>query len=223
MQTKGRSIEQMIEEQVRRWEISRQEKKAPEKGINIVTVSREPGSGGRLVAKKVAEILGFEIFHQEVVHEMAKSAKVSERILQTLDERGITSLEDWIASLVDDKHLWPDQYLKHLLNVVGTIGKHGDVVIVGRGANFILPSDICLRVRIVAPLKTRIANVAKEYGVSKGEAEKRVLRTESDRRSFIRKYFYSNIAEPANYDIVLNTGYLSLEKAARAIVSALGR
>jgi hypothetical protein len=48
------------------------------------------------------------------------------------------------------------------------------------------------------------------YRISKKEAEKlRVLRTESDRRAFIRKYFHSDIGDPANYDMVLNTGSLS--------------
>ena len=56
---------------------------------------------------------------------MARRAEISKQMLATLDERGLSILEDWISSLVYDRHLWPDQYLQHLMNVVGTIGKHG--------------------------------------------------------------------------------------------------
>ena len=72
---------------------------------------------------------------------MAESAHVSVQLLETLDEKGATMLEEWISSLVDSRHLWPDQYLQHLMKIIGTIGKHGRAVVVGRGANFVLPPE----------------------------------------------------------------------------------
>jgi hypothetical protein len=107
--------------------------------ISLVTVSREPGSGGKLIAQGIAERLDFDLFHQEVIHEMAQSAKVSTRVVESLDEKGLSMLEDWISAVVHRRHLWPDEYLQHLLKVVSTIGEHGRAVLVGRGANFILP------------------------------------------------------------------------------------
>ena len=59
---------------------------------------------------------------------------------------GLSILEDWISSLVYDRHMWPEEYLKHLMNIIGTIGKHGRAVVVGRGANFILPPEQTLPV-----------------------------------------------------------------------------
>ena len=108
-----------------------------------------------------------------------------------------------------------------LMRVIGTIGKHGKAIIVGRGANFVLPPENRFRVRIIAPRDRRVNCVAESYGISKDEAKRRVMRTESDRRAFIRKYFHSDIADPANYDMVLNTGTLSIESAAAAICSAI--
>ncbi|MBW1822092.1 MAG: cytidylate kinase-like family protein, partial [Deltaproteobacteria bacterium] len=125
------------------------------------------------------------------------------------------------TSLVDKKHLWPDQYLRHLMKVIGTIGKHGNAVIVGRGANFVLPPEGRIRVRIVAPLDVRVENVSHNFGVSAGDAKRRIIRTESERRAFIRKYFNADITDSINYDIVLNTGTLSIEAAANAIKNAL--
>ncbi len=217
-----KSIPQIIEEQVYRWQIT-QKKEVPEKeGVSIVTLSREPGSGGRIVAGRLAEKLKIDIFHQEVIHEIAKSADVSEKLLETLDERGLSTLEHWISSLVHERHLWPDRYLQHLLKVIATIGKHGRAVIVGRGANFVLPAEKRFAVRIVAPQAWRIENVSKEFDISKEDAKRRVMQTESDRRAFIRKYFNADIADPNNYDLVVNTATLNLDDTVNVISAALG-
>ena len=115
MQMPKRSVEQIIEEQVHRWQISHSTPKAEVVPARVITISREPGSGGNIVAQGIADRLGLDLFHQEVIHEMAQSASVSTQVLETLDEKGLTVLEDWISSLVDSRHLWPDQYLQHLM------------------------------------------------------------------------------------------------------------
>ena len=221
MKTKARSIEQIVEEQVQRWQLSRiEEVKKPLPPV--ITVSREPGSGGQVVAEQVARKMGYDYFHQEVIHRMAKSAQTSVRMLETLDEKGLNTLEESISSLVNDRHLWPDQYLRHLLKIVGTIGKHGGAVIVGRGANFIVEKERLVRVRVIAPREIRVENVASRHDVRREAAEKRILRTEADRKAFIRKYFYADIADPVNYDLIVNTGHFSIEQAVAIVVAALG-
>jgi cytidylate kinase len=217
-----KTVTQIIEEQIHRWQIIHQERKEEKPGISIITLSGEPGAGGRIVAARLANTLDIEIFHKEVINEMAKSADVSEKLVETLDERGLSTLEDWISSLVHERHLWPDRYMQHLMKVIGTIGKHGRAVIVGRGANFILPPGKRFSVRIVAPQAWRIKNVAREYNISPEDAKRRVMRTESDRRAFIRKYFNADIADPTNYDLTINTAVLSVDDAVKVISSALG-
>ena len=222
MKKKPRSIHQIVEEQMQRWQIMRTKKVAKKPDVPIITISREPGSGGRVLATKIAEKLGLEVFYQEVLHEIAKRADVSEKLLETLDEKGLNVLEDWISSLVYDRHLWPDEYLQHLMKVIGVIGKHGRAVVVGRGANFILPADKRYAARIVAPQAWRIENVSREFGISKEDARRRVMRTESDRRAFVRKYFNADIADPTNYDLVINSATLSVDSAVNVISAALG-
>ncbi|MBC2711845.1 MAG: cytidylate kinase-like family protein [Desulfosarcina sp.] len=215
-----KSINQLIEEQVRRWEILRKEKRE-EKTLPVITLSREPGSGGKLVAKAVADRLDLELFHQEIINAMAENADTSTRVIRTLDEIGVSMIEDWVSAAISERHLWPDMVSRSLMQVIGTIGRHGKAIIVGRGANFVLPPENRFRVRIIAPLKLRVNRVAETHGVPKKEAKLRVLRTESDRQAFVRKYFHSDIRDPANYDMILNTGTLSVESAAAAICSAI--
>ena len=75
--------------------------------------------------------------------------------------------------------------------------------------------------RIVAAQAWRINNVAKEFDISAEDAKRRVIRTESDRRAFIRKYFNADIADPTNYDLVVNTATLNVNDAVKVISSAL--
>lgn len=223
MKTSRRSIEKIVDDQVLQWNRFKSETKDAQKGISVVTISRESGSGGSVLSEKLAKELNYDLFHREVIQEMAESAKISTRIVETLDEKGLSVLEDSIAAMIRDRHLWPDQFLRHLMKVVGTIGKHGRAVIVGRGAHFILSAEESLRVRVIAPLPVRIRNVALEMDISESEAQKMILRKDSDRRSFSRKYFYADVTDPLNYDLVINTARLSIDAAVKTIVAALNQ
>ncbi len=220
MKTKKRSVIKIVEEQVKKWQIMKVKEKKEAIVLPVITISREPGSGGRIVATELGKKLGLDVFHQEIINEMAERSQVSSSIRKTLDEKGLSVLEEWITSLVDNQHLWPDQYLRHLMKVIGTIGKHGSAVIVGRGANFVLPPEGRIRVRIIAPLDVRVENVSSNFEVSAEDAKRHIIRTESERKAFIRKYFNADITDPINYDLVLNTGTLSIEAAVNAIKSA---
>lgn len=218
---KTRSIQQIVEEQIHRWQIFQKEQ-PKQKTLPVVTISREPGSGGRIIGEKLAEALHMDIFHQEMIHQMAESAHVHRRFFETLDEKGMNVLEEWISSLVNEHHLWPDEYLKHLMKLVGVIGKFGGAVIIGRGANFLLPPSKGVRVRVIAPRALRVENVVQTYGVDAEEAKRRIIRAESDRRAFVRKYYNADIDEPLNYDLVLNTGSLDVQASVSAIRGILG-
>jgi len=222
MRTPNRSIEQIIEEQVRKWQFANIEPKTDVSFRPIVTLSREPGSGGNIIGERLARRLNLDLFHQEVIHAMAKSANVSARLLETLDEKGLSMLDDWMAYLVDARHMWPDQYLKHLMKVIGAIGRHGGAVLIGRGANFILPPERHFSVRVIAPVEIRAANVARSHQVTEKEARTRITKTDSQRRAFIRKYFNTSIADPIHYNMVINTGSASIDGAVEAIAAFLG-
>jgi cytidylate kinase len=104
------------------------------------------------------------------------------------------------------------------LKVISTIGKHGQAVIVGRGANFILPPDEKFSVRVVAPLEVRIQNVTGWHNVSIEKAKQRVIQRESKRRAFIRQSFNADISDPNNYDLIINTNRMGIESAVEAVI-----
>jgi len=123
--------------------------------------------------------------------------------------------------LVDDRYLYPGIYLEHLMNVVGVIAKHGHAVIVGRGANFIIPPGECLSVRVVAPLELRVRNIAQVYEVPVETARRRVLHRESRRAAFVKQSFHTDVANPDIYDLLVNTAKSGNDAAVGAILGTI--
>lgn len=216
-----RSIHKIIDEQVRRWEMQKKQGAGSADTCNVVTISRERGSRGQQVAEALSKALGFDLFHHEILECMIKETKNTKVLLETLDEKGMNIVEDLIAELVHEHHLWPDEYSKILLRVLNTIGRHGNAVILGRGANFALKNVNALRVRIVAPDAMRRKVVQQEEGLGPEDARNMMVSTDANRTAYVRRYFNADAEDPANYDLILNTGTMSVEKAVSIIQAAL--
>lgn len=217
----NRSIHKIIDEQVKRWEMQKKQDLKPVDTCRVITISRECGSRGQQVAEALSQALGFDLFHHEILESMIEATQNSKVLLETLDEKGMNIVEDLVAALVHEHHLWPDEYSKVLLRVLNTIGRHGNAVILGRGANFALKNINALRVRIVAPDDLRRKAVQHAQGLNTEDAQKMMVSTDANRTAFIRRYFNADTQDPANYDLILNTGTLSVEKAVSIIQSAL--
>ena len=221
MEETGSSIEAFVQEQLERWkEAHRQQRKIEALVYDVVTLSMEPGSGGCYIAEKVAERLGFGFFHRDIVQGIAKSAHSSETLINTLERERLSGVEDFISSVIREKYLYPGTYQRHLMKVVSAIAQHSKAVIVGRGANFILPPEKRLSVRVIAPLDDRIRNICRQFKVKEDKARRRVMKREAARRAFVRQTFHVDISDPAHYDMVLNTAKMDIDTAAAAIVGA---
>lgn len=219
-----KSFEAFIQEVVGKW--GRKEKKdspGDSKAITVVTISSEPGSGGQIIAEGIARKMNYDLFNRDIITEIASSADVSASVIESIEKERLSGVEDFIASIVNKRYLWHGVYLEHLIRVVGVIGKHGKAVIVGRGANFIIPPTERLAVRIVSPLEVRVQNIARLFDISEEEAKKRVNMREARRKAFIRKSFNADVADPVNYDLVINTEFLSFDSAVEIVQCALRR
>ena len=222
MTKKDISIDQFVKKQVKKWEGPVKAKKGkPVPQIPVITVSMEPGSGGSIIAEKIAEQLGFDWYHRDIVERIAKTAKIRSAVVNTLEKERLSGIKDFISSLIEDQYLHPDTYHRHLLVVISTIAKHGHAVIVGRGANFILPAEDIFAVRVIAPLKKRIHDVALDHRVSTEEAKRRVIQRQSRREAFVRRTFNAEISDPIHYDLTINTGKISIESAVQAVIGAV--
>lgn len=217
-----RNIQQLVDEQIDKWNRLRAKPcdKKTKPGKEVITISRQPGASGTTIAENLAKSLDMDLLSGDIIKKVAESVQMSESVVASLDEKSIALIEDWLKILFSTHHLWPDNYLKHLTKVISAVGSHGNAVIVGRGANYILPLQETFRVRLIAPLKIRVANVANTRGLSRDEAEKYIIQTDADRKAFILKYFHADIGNPAHYDILIDTSRLGSEGAGQTIKHA---
>lgn len=221
MDSLDRSFDIFIQELMEKWgNTPNADRRVPSR-ITVVTVSSEPGSGGQVIAKGIAERMGYDLFQRDIIREIADRADIGASVIESIEKDRLLGIEDFIATLVSRRYLWPEIFLEQLMKVISVIGKHGMAVIAGRGANFILPPNERLSIRVVAPMDLRILNISRLLNISDEEAKKRVIMKEAKRKAFIRKSFNADIADPINYDLIFNTEYIRYEAAVDAVLQIL--
>jgi cytidylate kinase len=222
METADLSIEKFISEQ---YDISKKQMSADKlkqsASIPVITVCMEPGSGGHLIASELAERLNFQLFDKNLLITMANTAAVESRSLETIEEQRPSGIQDFITALVDKDYVYTGDYVSFLKQEVEIIGIIGRGVIVGRGANFILPPKDKFSIRVIAPLDIRIRNVSFRNGVSLAEAKKRIKNREQRRKTFIRETFHEDIADTMHYDLIINTARMDLDTAVGSVIGTI--
>ena len=220
--TTSRSLDQIVGEQIANWQRRRIEQKKTDshRPIPCITISRDPGSGGDEVARHLAKDLEMDLMGVKIIQQIAERADVSEKVIESLDEKGVRLRDSWIDSLFRTRHIWPDEYLGYLSKVVGTIGKQGNAIIMGRGGQFILPPEEAFRIRITALREIQIRNVMRSKNVDFETSERYVYKTEADRNAFHCKYFRADWENPIYYDLIVNTSHMGIEGAVAAVKAA---
>ena len=188
-----------------------------------LTVSREKGAGGNAVAKLVGRRLGWQVFDNEIVDEIAKKAHIRRQLIESLDERDQATIQDIIGQLLNPEEIGTSDYLVYLKQVVLTLGHQGNVVIVGHAARFILPAQLGLSVRMVAPIEVRTRRIADKARLSLKAARVEVERTDRERVKSVRRHFGHDVTDPLSHDLIINTAALSVGAAAEVVVTALQR
>jgi hypothetical protein len=185
-------------------------------------ISREKGAGGNSVAQLVGRRLGWQVFDDKIVDEIAQKAHVNRQLIQSLDERDQATIRGIIGQLLDRRELGTSGYLVYLKQVVLTLGHQGDVIIVGHAAEYILPGQFGLNVRVIAPIEERARRIADKARLSLDAARGEVERTDRERLRGVRRNFGGqNVADPLSHDLTINTSAIHLEAAAEIVITAL--
>lgn len=217
-----RYIEQMVSQQVRRSELARRrdaENGHPPCETSVVTISRRMGSGARVVAQSLADKLGWSLWDKELLDAMAEHAQVSERVVQAFDEHTISEIELFTRGLFGEQEMAGFIYPRQLARAVKTISKLGNVIILGRGANFILPD--ALKVRIDASDEYRIRNMMEYEGLTRDEATAKLHASDRDRRHFLTTVFGKERVEHAVFDLTIWMDRFTNDDAVEIILAAV--
>lgn len=202
---------------------AQQERNALTPGPNVqsvITISRQFGAGGHTVAQRVAARLGpqWQLWDKEVIEKVAQSAQVRTEMVEALDEHTHTWMDEMIRILFKDKVLESLGYRRHLAQVLLALAQQGNKIILGRGANFVLPD--ALNVRLCASVEFRTKVIMERDHMSHHEALKKVQQADRDRAAFTHSVFNREIDDPSGYDMILQTDTLGFDVAAAVIVAA---
>lgn len=220
MDRRPRSVEALVEQQVRRWEAAARRRPKEVKRWPAITVSREFGTRGAEVGRAVAERLGFTFWDKELVGAIAAEAKVSERFVAALDERRKNAVTAIFNAFVNNATVSDTAYLERLLGIIQTVGQRGSAVIVGRGGHLALGDDDALRVRLVGSPSLRAEALARRHGWTVDQARDRMVQVDDDRRAFMLHHFRRSCEDPRDFDLVLRVDNLSVDALAELVVTA---
>ena len=186
-----------------------------------VTISREAESGGGEIARRLGERLGWSVLDRELVHKLAQRLKLEPRLLQLMDETKVGWFSETLLNLFNSRLVLQDSYVSLLSRVIALAAFDGRVIIVGRGANFVLPPDNGLRVRVVAPRALRLAALAERDGVDPKAAGARLDELDNSRVDFVRRRFHADSRDGTCYDMVIDSARFGLGGTVELICRAL--
>ena len=193
---------------------------------NIITISRQFGSGGRTVGRLVADALGYPFYDKELVDQIALESGFAPKYIEENGEhsptgsllsyafapQGIPGIMNGLSSA---DFLWNIQ-----CSVILQLADKGPCVIVGRNADYILKDRTdCLHAFIHANLPFRAERIVKLYGESEKSPETRLHEKDKRRRVNYQHYTGRTWGAAQNYDICLNTAVVGVERAAEIIAS----
>ena len=218
-----RSIEELINRQLNRWEMERRRREEEiEKGVAveikpIVTVSRQRGSRGAYIAERLAEKLGYQLLYREIIDEICKSSGYRRRVIESLDDKVRSRMELWFEGIFKGMYIDASDYFKQLYRIIMSVSAHGGVVVVGRAANFMLSRDQGFHMRVVAARPVRIENLVRYQQLTREQAEQEVRQFDKSRAEFVESNFHVNIDDPGAYDLILNTTYVDVDEAVQIV------
>jgi len=195
----------------------------------VITISRQFGAGGATLGKMIADERGYTFADYDVVQMIAQAANVSPAWVESVEKEAGTNLSRVLnkvvsKSLVDrvlkDERGYIDEriYLDYLVVMIAQLAEEGNVVILGRGSQYILSDhpDVT-HVLLIDDFDSRVNFMVKNYDLPPERAE-RVVRLEDKRRlSLYRKIGKTDYDNPFLYHMVLNRSRVSLEQAGKLI------
>lgn len=178
----------------------------------VITISREFGSGGRTIGKKVAEALRIPCYDSELIQKIASESGFNEDYVKDVGEYGsggfLSLFSNRSFGLNNEDYVWEIQ-----CRIITELAEKGPCVIVGRCADYILRDKAdCLKVFIHADMAFRAERIVKVYGERAASPEQRLKDKDKRRAAYHRFYTNMKWGHAQNYDITLNSGTLGIDR-----------
>ncbi len=194
----------------------------------IITISREFGSGGRELGKRLAEALGVPCYDHEIIEMIARENGFDERYVANVSE---TSIEAADPLTIGHRFAMPaipvmDQPIRVAVaqrKILENFAEKGDCVIVGRCADVILKEYAPLRIFVCASLESKVARcmarAPEGEDLTRKELERRIRQVEKDRAQFREMYTDSRWGSKESYDLCINSSHREIKTLIPALTA----
>ena len=198
----------------------------------IITISREFGSGGRELGKRLAEELGYAYYDREIVTAIAQHADLAEDyVSQILENRIQTYYPITVASTfaalppVDVLHYVNRSIFAAQNEIIAKLGRERNCVIVGRCADYILEDQHPFNLFVYADMPSKMARCRAKGGehaqMTDKELQKNIQAVDKARAQYYRFYTGRPWGDKCNYDLCINTSRMDLKDTAKYLAEVI--
>ncbi len=187
----------------------------------IITISRQYGSGGREIGKRLANQLNIPFYDNELIERAAKESGLSKEAFENAENKATNSL---IYSIAMGMNAYGNQELgfAHLslddriylvqTEVIRKVAKEGPCVIVGRCADYVLKElpDV-ISIFIWASMEFRVDRATKLYGLSSSKAEESITKIDKRRANYYNYHANEKWGKAENYHLSIRSDSIGLE------------
>jgi len=195
----------------------------------VITISRQFGAGGNTLGRMIATELGYTFADQEIIQRIAKEANVSTKWVESFEKEAGSKVSRLIDKMVSQRLLdrvlkeergYLDEkiYLDYLVLIIAQIADEGDVVILGRGSQYILDDHPeAYHILLIDRFENRVKFLMEHYDLSKRRASQIVTNEDKRRASLYSRLGKRDYDNPSLYHMVLNMGRIDLNAAAKLV------
>ncbi len=197
----------------------------------IINMGRQVGSGGRVIAQRLAEVFGCAFYDKELLNLAAKESGFSEKFFEQNDERRgfLKSLFHFNTPLVGEHNFYDNTFSQEGLyklqsDAIRRAAAHGSCVFVGRTADYVLRDmDNVVDVFVTANIDQRIQRVCKRHNLTRAQARKYIRDKEAQRAYYYNFYTGKKWGHSESYDLCVNSSVLGIEATGEFIAGFVRR
>ena len=191
----------------------------------IINVGRQIGSGGRAVAKLLAQAFGAQFYDREILELAARESGFAPEFFEKNDEHKgfLRSLFNLHAPNMGSSTFYTSDFSQEGLfklqsDAIRKAAEEADCVFVGRCADYVLRDNpACFNVFITASMDFRIDHVCERHGCSRDEARRMIEKGEQERASYYNYYTGKRWGHAESYHLCVDASLLGVEATARYI------
>lgn len=190
----------------------------------VITISRQYGSGGHEIGKKLAEALGIPCYDNELISLAASDSGIKADLFQSAEIIPANNFLYSLSMLGPSTEIYGiplnEKIFNVQSNVIRRLASSGPCVLIGRCADYVLKDfDNCIHIFISASLSTRVRRAVSQYHIPEEGAERKVIKTDKSRETYYNYHTGLKWGHPSNYDMILNIDHTGIDDAVEILKS----